>query len=329
MTRSAGGRWASWRASASRQNWLGITRHGISWKPIGGCSPGREARERLTRGYARSILHPRNSDGRRSPLPHSASLPLREKPVTTAYRIDPLLDPRWAELAERHPRASVFHTPGWLEALRRTYGYEPVAYTTTPLGTELTNGIVLCRVYSRITGRRLVSLPFSDHCEPLIDHPEDLHGLVRCLQRDCAKDGWKYVEIRPRTACAVPPAGLEPAQAFFLHPGRLNLELEELFQRFHNLGGMHLLFWNAIQEGKRNEAREFDMGRSDSDNPGLITFKDRWGAARSQLTYWRYPTRPAPTALAGWGLQLARYIFAHIPDTFQIAAGRMLYRHLG
>ncbi len=347
--------------------------------------------------------------------------------MTTAYRIDPLLDPRWAELAERHPRASVFHTPGWLEALRRTYGYEPVAYTTTPLGTELTNGIVLCRVYSRITGRRLVSLPFSDHCEPLIDHPEDLHGLVRCLQRDCAKDGWKYVEIRPRTACAVPPAGLEPAQAFCLHTVDLNLELEELFhrfhkdstqrkirrakregltyeegrseallenfyqlllrtrqrqrlpphprdwfrnlvdclgdkvkirtaskdgrpiasiltlsskgvlvykygcsdERFHNLGGMHLLFWNAIQEGKRNEAREFDMGRSDSDNPGLITFKDRWGAARSQLTYWRYPTRPAPTALAGWGLQLARYIFAHIPDTFQIAAGRMLYRHLG
>ena len=100
-------------------------------------------------------------------------------------------------------------------------------------------------------------------------------------------------------------------------------------ERFHNLGGMHLLLWSAIQEAKRNEAREFDMGRSDSDNPGLITFKDRWGATRSQLTYWRYPIRSAPTAFAGWGMQLAGYIFAHIPDSFLIAAGKMLYRHVG
>ena len=36
--------------------------------------------------------------------------------------IDPLADARWDELVERHPRASVFHTRGWLEALKRTYG---------------------------------------------------------------------------------------------------------------------------------------------------------------------------------------------------------------
>src|SRR5712691_4915854 len=128
------------------------------------------------------------------------------------YQIDPLRDPRWAQFAERHPRASVFHTPGWLMALRRTYGYEPVVYTTTPPGTELTNGVILCRVYSRITGRRLVSVPFSDHCEPLVDRPEDLECLVHSLKRDRPKEGWKYVEIRPRTAWAVSPAGLEPVQ---------------------------------------------------------------------------------------------------------------------
>src|SRR5262249_29350567 len=95
----------------------------------------------------------------------------------TVYQLDPLRDRRWANLLESNPRASVFHTSGWLEALRRTYGYEPVAYTTTPPGIRLTNAVVLSRVYSRITGRRLVSLPFSDHCEPLVDQPEDLKTL--------------------------------------------------------------------------------------------------------------------------------------------------------
>src|SRR3989441_12179053 len=100
-------------------------------------------------------------------------------------------------------------------------------------------------------------------------------------------------------------------------------------ERFHNLGGMPLLLWNAIQEGKRNGAREFDMGRSDTDNPGLIAFKEHWGATRSQLTYWRYPARLAPAAAAGWRMQAAKKIFAHIPDTFLIAAGKMLYKHIG
>jgi hypothetical protein len=320
----------------------------------------------------------------------------------------------------------VFQTPGWLEALRRTYGYEPVAYTTTPPGADLANGIVFCRVYSRITGRRIVSLPFSDHCEPLVERPEDLESLLHSLKLDCTKEAWKYVEIRPRTTCAAPPAGLVPAQAFYFHTVDLNPELALIFrrfhknctqrkirraaregltyeegrsgallekfyhlllrtrrrqrlpphprdwfrnvvdclhgkvkiriaskdgqpiasiltlsfrdvlvykygcsdERFHNLGGMHLVLWNAIQDGKRNGAREFDLGRSDSDNPGLITFKDRWGATRSQLTYWRYPARLAPAADAGWRMQAAKKVFAHIPDRFLIAAGKMLYVHI-
>ena len=44
--------------------------------------------------------------------------------------LDPIRDPRWPELLNRHPGATVFHTPGWLEALRRTYGYEPGVLTT-------------------------------------------------------------------------------------------------------------------------------------------------------------------------------------------------------
>jgi hypothetical protein len=340
-------------------------------------------------------------------------------------KIDPLLDPRWAEFVERHPQASVFHTPGWLDALRRTYGYEPVAYTTTPPGTELTNGVVLCRIHSRVTGRRMVSLPFSDHCEPLVEHREDLEGLLHTLELDCTKRGWKYVEIRPRTAFVVPPGRLEPAQAFYFHSIDLNPDLSEIIhrfaresvhrkirraereglryeegrdatlleefyqllvrtrgrlqlppqprdwfrnlvhclgdkvkirtvskggraiastltlsfrdvvvskyacsdERFHSLGGMAFLLWNGIQEAKRRGAGAFDMGRSDCDNLGLISFKERWGATRSQLTYWRYPARPAATA--AWRMRLAKRIFARLPDSLRIAAGDLLYKHIG
>jgi hypothetical protein len=84
------------------------------------------------------------------------------------HEIDPVQDPRWAVFIARHPQATIFHTPTWLEVLRRTYGYEPFALTTASLGEDLNNGLVACRVKSWFTGRRTVSLPLSDHCELLV-----------------------------------------------------------------------------------------------------------------------------------------------------------------
>src|SRR5262245_8974230 len=90
---------------------------------------------------------------------------------------DPLSDPRWNDLLAWHPTASAFHTPAWLWALRRSYGYQPVAYTTSAPGVPLGDGMVFCRVESWLTGRRLVSLPFSDHCTPLVERPAPLAQL--------------------------------------------------------------------------------------------------------------------------------------------------------
>jgi CelD/BcsL family acetyltransferase involved in cellulose biosynthesis len=96
----------------------------------------------------------------------------------------------------------------------------------------------------------------------------------------------------------------------------------------HNLGAMAFLFWNAIQDAKKDGVQKFDFGRSDCDNAGLITFKDRWGSRRTELTYWRSPGRSAH-GREQWKLKVAGPIFACMPDLFLAASGRILYRHLG
>src|ERR1700752_1045362 len=101
-----------------------------------------------------------------------------------AYSIKPLKDPRWGEFLQRHPRASVFHSSPWLQALSPTYGYAPIVFTTSTAGEPLKNGIVLGRVASWLRGRRLVSLPFSDHCEPLVATQEVLSVLSAALNRE-------------------------------------------------------------------------------------------------------------------------------------------------
>jgi hypothetical protein len=149
------------------------------------------------------------------------------------YQLDPTKDVRWAKLVGKHPRASVFHTAGWLEALRRTYGYAPVVFTTSSATGDLKNGLVFCHVKSWLTGSRLVSLPFSDHCEPLYDSTEDLDFLVRYLQTALEHQRWKYLELRPISQnCGHigSETGFLPASRYFLHTLSLNSDMGELFQ---------------------------------------------------------------------------------------------------
>ncbi|HEY5214960.1 MAG TPA: hypothetical protein VIJ38_18275, partial [Acidobacteriaceae bacterium] len=98
--------------------------------------------------------------------------------VRQVYELDPLSDSRWPALVASHPQASVFHTHAWLSALKVTYGYRPLVLTTSAPRAPLTDAIVFCEVDSWLTGRRLVSLPFSDHCEPLLNEPAALAPLL-------------------------------------------------------------------------------------------------------------------------------------------------------
>jgi lipid II:glycine glycyltransferase (peptidoglycan interpeptide bridge formation enzyme) len=99
--------------------------------------------------------------------------------------------------------------------------------------------------------------------------------------------------------------------------------------RFNRLGGTHFLLWQAIQEAKQAGLDEFDLGRSDLDTPGLVTFKDRWGTSRSAIAYFRCSRSPTSSLGRAWPMRIAKQFFAHIPDKLLISAGEKLYRHMG
>jgi len=159
--------------------------------------------------------------------PHSLEM------VFNTYEIDPLCDPRWAALVESHPQSSVFHSTSWLRALQTVYGYEPVAVTTCPPQASLTNGLVFCRVKSWLTGRRFVSLPFSDHCEALIQSPDELDAMFLHMKRDLDKRGWQYVEIRPISHRPGSHTEFKESLTYQFHRLDLHKRTQELFHDFH------------------------------------------------------------------------------------------------
>ncbi len=163
------------------------------------------------------------------------------------HSIDPLTDPRWNSFVERHPRASIFHTSAWVKTLQQAYGYKPVAFTTTPAGKDLTNGVIFCHVDSWLTGKRLVSLPFSDHCEVLADEEKDLRVVTTELERQARSGDCKYVELRPIAPLELSTSLFRSIETYHFHQLDLAPDLDTIFKNFHK---------DSIQRKIRRAERE-------------------------------------------------------------------------
>jgi CelD/BcsL family acetyltransferase involved in cellulose biosynthesis len=179
--------------------------------------------------------------------------------TTRVSVLDPLADTRWDDLVERHPRASVFHSRGWLEALQRTYRYEPIVLTTSERG-PLENGLVLCRVRTWLS-RRLVSLPFSDHCDPLVDARDDLSEMIEILRGEVERGRCRSFELRPRPeaspAGVVRPFRVAEGMSYWLHTLDLARSAGQIFDGFH-----HSSTQRAIRRADR-EGVDYEAGTSE------------------------------------------------------------------
>lgn len=152
------------------------------------------------------------------------------------YKFDPLSDPRWPAFLQEHEDASVFHTREWLSALKITYGFQPEAYTTSK-GSSLENAVLFCELQSSLTGKRLVSLPFSDHCQPLATEV-DLKEILNYLGHSRSNRSLKYIELRPlRSDPQTSQVNFGPfteSEKFHFHNVDLRPPAEAIYKRFHD-----------------------------------------------------------------------------------------------
>lgn len=105
--------------------------------------------------------------------------------------------------------------------------------TSAPFQEPLENGIVVCRVSSWMTGTRLVSLPFSDHCEPLLREGEGIEEFARWMRETCDLQHWRYAELRPLLADYRGWDNLQPSSSYWYHELDLSPGLDEIFGRLH------------------------------------------------------------------------------------------------
>jgi lipid II:glycine glycyltransferase (peptidoglycan interpeptide bridge formation enzyme) len=95
---------------------------------------------------------------------------------------------------------------------------------------------------------------------------------------------------------------------------------------YNRYGATSALFWRAISDGKLAGCIDFDLGRSDMDDCGLIAFKEHLGARRKDLNYYRYRKNALGRVDTRWQGAFRR-AFATMPQAVQTVVGSGLYRH--
>ena len=94
-----------------------------------------------------------------------------------------------------HKEHSFFHSREWARVLYESYGYEPV-YFSIFQSDKICSLVPTMQISSFITGRRLVSLPFSDFCDPFFHSIEDSSLLQNELISYSNKNRLDYIEFR-------------------------------------------------------------------------------------------------------------------------------------
>lgn len=110
-----------------------------------------------------------------------------------------MLDPgdmRWQKLVGSDPESNIFHHPAWAQVLSECYGYPSFVFAELDENAELTAGIPVMLVDSWLTGRRWVSLPFTDHCAALRQGAATERHLVRALLHLARERHIPKVELR-------------------------------------------------------------------------------------------------------------------------------------
>jgi len=137
--------------------------------------------------------------------------------------VDPTTQSDWDDRVTAFDGWTIFHTVAWARVLRETYGYRPLYFTAGDEG-RLLAAVAMMEVDSSLTGRRGVSLPFTDYCDPLIDKSVPVGELSRFILDYGRKAGWKSVEFRG-AGLAEGPA----STSFYRHTLDLTPGAERLF----------------------------------------------------------------------------------------------------
>jgi FemAB-related protein (PEP-CTERM system-associated) len=110
-----------------------------------------------------------------------------------------LADPSLSSFVRQRSQGSFYFEKAWLDLITSLYGYLLIPLTTTNTTGQFTGFLPLCFMQSPLTGRRLVSLPFSDLCPLLAEDEASATDLINQAVHLAQQEKVRYLELRTGT----------------------------------------------------------------------------------------------------------------------------------
>ena len=132
----------------------------------------------------------------------------------------------WKDFLEKSESATIYHTPGWKNALEKSFEYKPFYLFAKDECGMVVGLLPLFNIQSRLTKNRLCSVPFSHICAPIGDE-NVLNALVNEGINFYKDLGVDYLEIRDY----IDFDGFQHQNAFSTYILDLSPNIEEVWKK--------------------------------------------------------------------------------------------------
>ncbi len=144
--------------------------------------------------------------------------------------IDPAATDSWDRLLLSNGTCSFFQSSNWAKVLMESYDYTPLYFAVIKRG-KLTALTPFMEVNSIVTGKRGVSLPFTDCCEPILDDEERFSEIFAKIVDYGTRAGWKYLEMRPGRSL---PGDIKPSSSCYGHVLDIARDEKQIYAGFRD-----------------------------------------------------------------------------------------------
>ena len=204
-------------------------------------------------------------------------VPCEHEAKTTSGRIiDPTTDASWEKFVTNQENSTIFHTGAWARVIKESYNYLPQYHILEDKDNQMRAAIPFYFINCRLTGRRLVCLPFSDYCWPLGKDEADI-GLLLKETKETIKDTTNpasYLEIRGWQNNV---SGAQPDLISYDYYTRYVLELEP------GLEALNRNLHDSVRRGIRQAERRDVTARLSNSEEDMERFYRLHMATRKKL----------------------------------------------
>jgi hypothetical protein len=121
---------------------------------------------------------------------------MSQNDLESVVEIDPLKDDRWDAFVEKHPFGWICHHSGWKRVLDQSFGHMKGHYLAIVDGDAIKAALPVYEVKSWLFGNRLVSIPFTTLCDPLVSSQGEMDTLLDAAMNLMRSSHASYIEIK-------------------------------------------------------------------------------------------------------------------------------------